>query len=104
MLLGGSATLRGYRAGHRTGDGLVLLSAEVRVPLTSPLNFGRFGVKGFVDAGTTWDAGERLGDQRFDRGIGGGVYFGATAVTANVDVAWPETGKPRVHVALGVSF
>ncbi|HEY6361445.1 MAG TPA: BamA/TamA family outer membrane protein [Vicinamibacterales bacterium] len=104
MLLGGGATLRGYRAGHRAGDGLVLLSAEARVPLTSPLDFGRFGVKGFVDAGTTWDAGERLGDQRFDRGIGGGVYFGATAVTANVDVAWPETGKPRVHVALAVSF
>jgi outer membrane protein assembly factor BamA len=104
MLLGGGATLRGYRAGHRAGDGLVLLSTEVRVPLISPLNVGRFGVKGFVDVGTTWNADERLGDQRFDRGIGGGVYFGATAITANVDVGWPETGDPRVHVALGVSF
>ena len=104
MLLGGSATLRGYRAGHRAGDGLALLSAEVRVPLTSPLSVGRFGVKGFVDAGTIWNAGAALDSQRFDRGIGGGVFFGATAVTANVDVAWPEAGKPRVHVALGVSF
>ncbi len=104
MLLGGSTTLRGYRAGHRAGDGLALLSAEVRMPLTSPLNVGRFGVKAFVDAGTTWDAGARLADQRFDRGIGAGVYFGAAVVTANVDVAWPETGKPRVHVAVGVSF
>jgi outer membrane protein assembly factor BamA len=104
MPLGGSATLRGYRAGHRAGDGLVLLSAEVRVPLTSALSVGRFGVKGFVDAGATWDAGAALGGQPFDRGIGGGVFFGATAVTANVDVAWPEAGKPRVHVALGVAF
>jgi hemolysin activation/secretion protein len=104
MLLGGSATVRGYRAGHRAGDGLALLSAEARLPLTSPLNVGRFGVKAFVDAGATWDAGTRLADQRFDRGIGGGVYFGAAVVTANVDVAWPERGKPRVHVALGIVF
>jgi outer membrane protein assembly factor BamA len=104
LLLGGSSTLRGYRAGHRAGDGLALVSAEARVPLTSPLRVGRFGVKAFVDAGTTWDAGTRLRERRFERGVGGGVYFGATAVTANVDVAWPETGKPRVHAALGVQF
>jgi outer membrane protein assembly factor BamA len=104
LLVGGGSTLRGYRAGHLAGDGLALLSAEVRVPLTSPLSYGRFGVKAFMDAATTWDAGTKLGDRRFDRGLGGGVYFGATAVQANVDVAWPERGKPRVHVALGVSF
>jgi outer membrane protein assembly factor BamA len=104
VLVGGSGTLRGYRAGHLAGDGLALLSAETRVPLTSPLSVGRFGVKAFVDAGTTWDAGTRLRDRRFERGIGGGVYFGATVVTANVDVAWPEAGKPRVHAALGVQF
>ena len=104
VLLGGSNTLRGYRAGHRAGDGLALISAEARVPLTSPLSVGRLGVKAFVDAGTTWDAGTRLRDQRFERGIGGGVYFGATLVTANVDVAWPEQGKPRVHATLGVRF
>jgi outer membrane protein assembly factor BamA len=104
LLLGGSSTLRGYRAGHRAGDGLALVSAEARVPLTSPLSVGRFGVKAFVDAGTTWDAGTRLRDRRFERGVGGGVFFAATIVTANVDVAWPETGKPRVHAALGVQF
>lgn len=104
LLLGGSSTLRGYRAGHGAGDGLALVSAEARVPLTSPLSVGRFGVKAFVDAGTTWDAGTRLRDRHFDRGIGGGVYFGATVVTVNVDVAWPEAGKPRVHAALGVQF
>jgi outer membrane protein assembly factor BamA len=81
MLLGGSGTLRGYRAGHRSGDGLALVSAEARVPLTSPLNATRFGVKAFVDAGAIWNAG-----------------------TANLDVGWPESGKPRVHAALGVTF
>ena len=103
-LLGGTESLRGYRAGHRAGDGLAAVSAEARLPLTSPLNYGRFGVKAFVDAGTTWDAGARLADQRFDRGIGGGVYFGATAFTGGIDVAWPREGKPRVHVGFGVTF
>ena len=103
-LLGGGSSVRGYRAGHRVGDSLAALSAELRVPLTSPLNRGRFGVKGFVDAGTEWSAGQRLGDQPWDRGIGGGVYFGAAFFLLNVDVAWPREGNPRAHVALGVTF
>ena len=103
-LLGGGDTLRGYRAGHRAGDNLAAFSIEARVPINSPLSFGRFGVKGFVDTGTTWLSGMRMGDQKFERGIGGGVYFGATAFIADLDVAWPESGGPRAHFGLGVSF
>ena len=103
-LLGGSDSLRGYPAGHRAGDSLAAVSAEVRLPLNSPLSVSRFGVKGFVDAGTTWASGERLSDQRFERGIGGGVYMGAAAVILDLDVAWPQEGSPRVHFGLGVSF
>jgi outer membrane protein assembly factor BamA len=103
-LLGGSTTLRGYRAGHRAGDSLAAVSAELRVPFNSPLNLGRFGVKGFVDAGTVWAAGTRLTDQPWDRGVGGGVYFGAAVLMVEVDVAWPEEGSPRAHVTLGVTF
>ena len=103
-LVGGGDSLRGYRAGHDAGDSMAAVSGELRVPLTSPLSFGRFGVKAFADAGATWFSGERLRKQQFDRGIGGGIYFGATAFSAGVDVAWPERGKPRVHVGLGVSF
>jgi hemolysin activation/secretion protein len=103
-LLGGGPSVRGYRAGNRAGDSLAAVSAELRVPLTSPLNFGRFGVKAFVDAGTVWNANQRLADQPWDRGIGGGVFFGASVLTLDVDVAWPERGDPRVHVAMGVTF
>jgi outer membrane protein assembly factor BamA len=102
LLLGGSSSLRGYRTGHRAGDGLALVSAEARVPLTSPLSVGRFGVKGFVDAATVWDAGTTLRDRTFERGVGGGLYFGAALFNANVDVAWPRDGKPRVHLSLVV--
>lgn len=103
-LLGGSAGLRGYRAGTAVGDSLALASAEVRVPLTSPLSVGRLGVKAFVDLGTVWNTGQRLVDQQWSRGVGGGAFLTLTAFTAGVDVAWSEAGRARAHVTLGVKF
>jgi outer membrane protein assembly factor BamA len=103
-LLGGADTLRGYRAGHRAGDSLAALSAELRVPLTSPLRVSQLGVKGFIDAGTVWNAGTRLADQRFERGVGGGVFLSAAVAIFDLDIAWPQDGKPRVHFSMGVSF
>jgi outer membrane protein assembly factor BamA len=54
-MLGGMANLRGFKAGTAIGDMLVAASAELRVPLTSPLSFGKIGVSAFVDAGTAYD-------------------------------------------------
>ena len=67
-------------------------SAELRIPLNSPLTFGRFGVKAFVDAGTAWNAGARYDDEPFDRGIGGGVYLGGGPFIIDLDIAKPRTG------------
>lgn len=103
-LLGGATTLRGYRAGHRSGDNLAALSAELRVPLTSPLDLGRFGVRAFIDTGATWNEGEAARRSQWDRGAGAGVFFTATIFTASLDVAWPDTGRPRWHVGLGARF
>jgi outer membrane protein assembly factor BamA len=105
-LLGGNTTVRGYELGYRASDNLAAVSAEVRWPITSPLNIGRLGLKGFVDAGTVYATGAKLGDQHFDRGIGAGVFFTATILRAGLDVAWPEKGHggPRWHFGLGVTF
>ena len=103
-MLGGSESLRGYRTGHRAGDNMAAGSIEVRQPLNSPLSVGRFGVKAFVDAGTVWASGGRLGDQQFERGIGGGVYFGAGPFIMDLDIAKPQQGKPRAHFGMGISF
>ena len=103
-LLGGSETLRGYRAGYAAGDGIAATSAELRVPLTSPLDIGRFGVKAFVDHGTTWPAGVSLSTRHFEQGIGGGIYFGAAIVNGGIDVAQARDGSRRWHFGLGVSF
>lgn len=103
-LLGGWDSLRGYRTGYRAGDSMAAVSAEVRVPLNSPLRVSKLGVKAFIDAGTVWNSGTSLGDQPFERGIGGGVFLGAAVMKLDLDIAWPEDGKPRVHFAMGISF
>lgn len=103
-VLGGRSMLRGYEFGYRAGDNLAAVSAELRVPVTSPLSMGRFGVKAFVDAGTVYGSGRNLADQRFDRGVGGGVWLTATVLHAGLDVAWPQSGKPRWHFGLGLAF
>jgi hypothetical protein len=106
-LLGGTATLRGYDFGYRAGDNLAMMSAEVRVPLTSPLIMAKLGVKGFFDAATVYPHGARLADQVFDRGAGGGVFLSWAVVRMGLDLAWPigkPTRNPRWHFGLGVTF
>jgi outer membrane protein assembly factor BamA len=97
-------TVRGYRTGHRAGDNLFASSAELRIPLNSPLTFGRFGLKAFVDAGTAWNNGARYDDEPFDRGIGGGVYMGGGPFIIDLDIAKPRTGNVRAHFGMGVTF
>ena len=104
-LLGGAANLRGYDAGYKAGDNVLAASAELRIPLTSPLDIGRFGVKAFVDAGTIYGVGEKLKDQHLvDRGIGGGVYLHLTVISLSLDVARSRAGDTRYHFGMGVTF
>jgi outer membrane protein assembly factor BamA len=103
-LLGGLGSLRGFDAGFRTGDTLVAGTAELRVPLTSPLNLAKIGVRAFVDAGTAYPEGERYSDQTINRGVGGGLWIAATVFHLNVDVAHGVGGRTRVHFGTTVSF
>ena len=103
-LLGGAPNLRGYEAGYKAGDNLGAASVELRIPITSPLNVGRFGVKAFVDWGTVYAVGDKLSDQTFERGIGGGAYLHLTIVSLSLDVARSQTGNTRFHFGMGVTF
>jgi len=103
-LLGGSSNLRGFDAGFKANDNLAAVSAELRVPITSPLSVGRFGVKAFMDAGTAYAFGERFEDQHLDRAFGGGVYMHLTVLSLSLDVAKARGGDTRVHFGLGVTF
>ncbi|HEX8028473.1 MAG TPA: BamA/TamA family outer membrane protein [Vicinamibacterales bacterium] len=103
-LLGGAANLRGYDAGYKANDNIGAASAELRIPITSPLSIGRFGVKAFVDWGAAYAHGGKLKDQTFDRGIGGGAYLHLTLVSMSLDVARSNNGDTRFHFGMGVTF
>jgi outer membrane protein assembly factor BamA len=103
-LLGGASTLRGYRAGTYAGDAMFATSAEVRVPMTSPLKVGKAGVTIFFDSGVVAPHGVRLWDQRMHSGAGAGVFLIATVFQLNLDVAKGFDGGTRVHLMTGFRF
>ena len=103
-LLGGMTNLRGFAAGTAAGDTLVATSAELIVPLTSPLNVGKVGVSVFVDAGTVYDKGARFSDQTLKQGYGGSLWFSAAFLRLNIAVAHGRGSSTRVHVGGNVSF
>jgi outer membrane protein assembly factor BamA len=102
--LGGLTTLRGFRTGSFVGDTVVAMSAEVVLPLTSPLKLGRFGVSAFVDRGTAYRKGERFSDQTLEEGYGGAVWFAAAFLRLNIAVAHGRGASTRVHVGGNVTF
>ena len=103
-LLGGMANLRGFPAGTAAGDTLVATSAELILPLTSPLSVGKIGVSAFVDAGTVYDKGARFSDQTLKQGYGGSLWFSAAFLRLNIAVAHGRGSSTRVHVGGNVSF
>jgi outer membrane protein assembly factor BamA len=102
-MLGGVPNLRGFRRGTAVGDTLVAGSIELRVPVSSPLSIGKIGVSAFVDVAKAYDKGERFADQKFERGIGGGVWLSLAFLRLNVAVAHGIGGSTRVHVGTTVS-
>jgi outer membrane protein assembly factor BamA len=103
-LLGGMANLRGFAAGTAAGDSLFATSAELIVPITSPLNVAKIGVSAFVDAGTAYDHGARLSDQTLKQGYGGSVWLSAAFLRMNIAVAHGRGSATRVQFGLSTSF
>jgi outer membrane protein assembly factor BamA len=103
-VLGGADSLRGFRAGTAIGDTMLATSAELRIPLTSPLNIARFGPSVFIDTGAAYDKGQRLSDQHFRKGVGAGVWATAALFHISVAVAHGVGAGTRVHVSAGLTF
>ena len=103
-ILGGSSNLRGFRAGHSIGDTLMAGSAELRIPLTSPLRLARFGTSVFMDAGTVYNKGQRFRDQKLKRGIGAGIWATAPLFRVSLMVAHGMGATNRVHFGAGLTF
>jgi outer membrane protein assembly factor BamA len=103
-MLGGLSNLRGFAAGTAVGDTLVATSAEMIVPLTSPLKVGKAGVSMFIDAGTAYDKGAGFSDQTWRRGYGGSLWMSAAFMRLDLVVAHGRGSTTRVHVGGGVTF
>lgn len=103
-LLGGDATLRGFRLGYRMGDRLLAGSAEIRVPLSTPRRLTRLGVAIFADTGTVYGAREPLDAAVWDTGVGAGVFIKAPLAGLRLDVARGLGSGTRVHFTLGTTF
>jgi outer membrane protein assembly factor BamA len=104
VLRGRDGTLRGFRAGTAAGDSTAAGTIEWRMPVTSPLSVGKVGVRAFVDAASVYDAGQSWRRQRFDRGVGGGVWLTATVIRLALDVAHGTNGSTRVQLSSGLLF
>ena len=102
--LGGSRNLRGFRAGRAVGDTLVAGSVELRIPSTSPLRIARFGYSVFMDAGATYDKGQRFRDQRLERGVGAGIWMTAPLFRFSAAVARGIGSGMRAHIGAGLTF
>lgn len=103
-LLGGPSSLRGFDTGYKADDNIGAASAELRIPLTSPLSIGRFGIKVFADYGAAYPHGQKLADQTFDLGIGGGAYLHLTLISLGLDVAKGRGGDWHFQFGMGVTF
>lgn len=103
-LLGGWSNLRGFEAGAFIGDIVVAGSAELLIPITSPLSVARFGVSAFVDTGVAYDYGRRLKDQVNQTGVGGSVWLTATVFRLSLSVAHGRRAGTRVNVGGGFTF
>jgi outer membrane protein assembly factor BamA len=102
--IGGLTTVRGYPAGFAAGDTLVTTSAELVVPLNSPLKFGRIGVTAFTDRGKIYNKPFDYSDAPLLVGYGGSVWFAAAFLRINVAVAHGNGSGTRPHVSGIVTF
>ena len=83
---------------------LVAGTLELRVPLTSPISVGKFGMRAFVDRGTVYDRGQRFADQDLKQGYGGGLFFALPTFSMNLDLAYSSEKNFRLHFTGGFSF
>ncbi len=103
-LVGGSGSLRGFRAGSFTGDNAATASLELRVPFHSPLRLGQTGIVFFGDAGAAYEHGVKLADAPFEYGAGAGWYLRVPLFQIEVDIAHGFDRGTRVHATAGLRF
>jgi len=101
--LGGLDTLRGYEVDQFVGNNMLLLSSELRVPLTESIQ----GIV-FVDAGDAWGGrfAEALADPDFTLrlGYGSGIRIITPVGLVRFDYGFNKDGGHQLHFGIGAAF
>ena len=104
-LLGGDATLRGFKLGYRSGDRLLAGSAEIRVPLSTPRRFTRHGPgRSSPIPGRSTVLANRWTAPRGTPASAPASSCRAPLLGLRVDVARGLGSGTRVHFTLGTTF
>jgi hemolysin activation/secretion protein len=103
-ILGGFSTVRGFETGFLTGDKLAAGSIEWRIPVRSPLKFGKIGVTAFVDAGTAYDHGQAFIHQPIYKGVGGSAWINVASFRLSMAVGYGFGSGTHVHFSGGIGF
>jgi outer membrane protein assembly factor BamA len=106
-LIGGSDTLRGFRAGTLNGTEFLVTSGELRVPLTSVVTGARLGLTVFMDGVNKLDVDDGIDTAGWRRSAGGGLFLIASVIRLNLDVArgiGRHGGDTRIHLSSGFAF
>jgi hypothetical protein len=106
-LIGGSDTLRGFRAGALNGTEFLVTSGELRIPVTSVVTGAKLGLNIFMDAVKKLDFDDDINDSGWRRSAGAGVFLIASVIKLNLDVArglGPHGGDTRIHLSSGFAF
>jgi hypothetical protein len=103
-IIGGAATLRGFRAGAFHGNRAIVTSGELRVPLTSVITGATLGLNIFHDAAKAVDHDISLRETRWQRSTGAGLFLIASVVRLNLDIARARDHGTRVHLSTGFTF
>lgn len=97
--VGGSETLRGYQANQFTGNKMLLLNAEYRIPIVKSVE----GVI-FTDSGYAWDTNQAMSLKDMKFSAGAGVRLSTPLGQIRLDYAFGDQGKGMPHFSIGQSF
>ncbi len=100
VYIGGRKTVRGLHSDRFAGDGSLVATAELRVPVAhfSALMPGEIGLLGLADVGRVWFEDEQSG--RWHGAAGGGVWLGFLERKAVLS-AYVARGDDRTAVYVG---
>lgn len=97
--VGGSETLRGYKMNEFTGNKMLLLNAEYRIPIVKSIE----GVI-FSDSGYAWEYGKSINFSDMKFSLGAGVRLNTPLGQIRLDYAFGEKWKGMPHFSIGQTF